>query len=260
MLPLTDPLPDEIPYQGAGAWIERLPSLEPRPWEPDYAALAGLDAGGAEVVWFSDGLARPGRDALDARLIESARPVLGLLPPTYQDGVIGLRALRLGDVSDRAVPVRAIGPGPNGAPAELAVAEMDFAAGEPAAALELSLPPELRNRIGRFEAPGERSAGAVTMTDDSLARREVALLTAAEGEAQDLLDPLYYLRRALAPTADLIEGDLDTVLPAAPDVLVMADVAQLSPGEAARVRDWVEGGGVAPALRRSPPGRLRGEP
>ena len=260
VLPLTDPLPDAVPFQGAEAWIERLASLEPRPWAPDYAGLAGLDLDGAEVVWLSDGLAREGRDAVDATVIESARPILGLLPPRYEDGAIALDAVRLGDPSERTVGLRGIGPGPNGAPAELAVAEVAFEAGEAGATLELSLPPELRNRVARFELAGERSAGAVTLADDSLARREVALLTAAEGEAQNLLDPLYYLRSALAPTADLIEGDLDTVLPAAPDVLVMADVAQLSPVEAQRVRDWVEGGGLllrfaGPRLAASDVGR-----
>ena len=265
VLPLTDPLPDAVPYQGANAWIERLPSLAPRAWEPDYAALADLGTDGAEVVWLSDGLARDGRDALDARVIEGVRPVLGLTPPTYADGAITLRALRLGDGAERSVPVRAIGPGPNGALAELATAEIGFAAGEAEGVLELALPPELRNRVTRFEVSGERSAGAVTLADDSLARREVALLTAAEAESQDLLSPLFYLRRALEPTADLIEGDLDTVLPANPDVLVMADVARLSPTEAARVEEWVSEGGLllrfaGPRLAASDVGRGEADP
>ncbi|UWQ21917.1 DUF4159 domain-containing protein [Jannaschia sp. W003] len=244
VLPLTDPLPEEIPFQAADAWIERLPSILPRPWAPDYEALAALDTGGAEVVWFSDGLAREGRDAADARVIESGRPILALTPPAYEDGAIALTARRVGDDAAREVPLRAVGPGPNGAPAELGTAIARFEAGNAEAAVELILPPELRNRVARFEVVAERSAGAVTLADDSLARREVALLTQAEEERDDLLDPLFYLRRALAPTADLIEGDLDTILPANPDVLVMADVARLSPAEAERVAAWVDGGGL----------------
>ena len=244
VLPLTEPLPDEIPWQGAGAWVERLPAIAPRPWAPDYAGLADLDVGGAEVVWVSDGLDRPGRDALPARVIESARPIRALTPATFADGAIRLGALRLGDAAARDVALRAIGPGPSGAPAELGAATAAFAEGAARAEVEVDLPPELRNRVTRFEVAGERSAGAVTLADDALARREVALLTRAEEERDDLLDPLYYLRRALAPSADLIEGDLATLLPANPDVLVLADVATLAPGEAARVTDWVRDGGL----------------
>ncbi|WP_281826987.1 DUF4159 domain-containing protein [Jannaschia rubra] len=244
VLPLTEPLPEEIPWQSAAAWVERLPSVEPRAWAPDYARLADLDTDGAEVVWVSDGLAREGRDALPARVIESGRFVIGLRPARYEDGMIALEAVRMGDGTARSVDIRAIGPGPNGALTQLGVATAAFEAGAAEAEVELSLPPELRNRVARFEIAGERSAGAVTLTDDSLARREVALLTRAEDEAQDLLSPLYYLRNALDPTADLIEGDLQTLLPADPDVLVMADVARLSPTESAQVTEWVEDGGL----------------
>ncbi|MEM7641477.1 MAG: DUF4159 domain-containing protein [Pseudomonadota bacterium] len=244
VLPLTEPLPVEVPWQSAAAWIERLPALTPRAWEPDYSGLDGLDLDGAEVVWVSDGVARAGRDAVSARVIESGRPVLGLTPARYEDGLISLRALRLGDTGERAIDLRAIGPGPNGALSELGVTTATFEAGAAETEVELSLPPELRNRVQRFEIAGERSAGAVALTDDSLARREVALLTQAEDEAQDLLSPLYYLRNALQPTADLVEGDLETILPANPDVLVFADVAQLSPTETEAVLNWVEGGGL----------------
>ncbi|WP_299650563.1 DUF4159 domain-containing protein [uncultured Jannaschia sp.] len=244
VLPLTEPLPEEMPWQSAAAWVERLPSIQPHPWAPDYAALGDLDTEGAEIVWVSDGLDRPGRDALDARVIESGRPILGLAPATYADGLIQLRAIRAGDTTERGVDLRAIGPGPNGALTQLGVARAEFAAGATEAEVELSLPPELRNRTTRFEIAAERSAGAVTLADDSLSRREVALLTQAEDESQDLLSPLYYLRQALEPTADLIEGDLATILPASPDVLVLADVARLSPAETRDVTEWVEEGGL----------------
>ena len=243
VLPLTDPLPEALPLQSASAWIERLPALAPRPWAPDYAALATLDTLGAEVVWVSDGLDRPGREVLSARVIESERPVLGLTPARYEDGTIRLSAVRAG-AAPAPGELRAIGPGPNGAPAQLAVVPVEWSVDATEVEIELALPPELRNRITRFEIAGARSAGAVTLADDALARREVALLTRAEDEAEDLLDPLTYLRRALEPTTDLIEGDLDTVLPANPDVLVLADVAQLSPAETAEVTEWVEAGGL----------------
>ncbi|MGB3406626.1 MAG: DUF4159 domain-containing protein [Jannaschia sp.] len=265
ILPLTDPLPDEIPFLSANAWIERLPGLSPRAWEPSYDALAGLDVGNAEVVWMSDGLDRPGRDVLSARVLEGDRPVLGLTPAIYADGEITLRALRLGDLGARENELRVIGPAPNGALAQLANAPIRFEAGATEAEVALTLPPDLRNRVQRFEIAGIRSAGAVSLADDSLSRRQVALLTDAGDESQDLLSPLYYLRRALEGTTDLIEGDLTTLLPAGPDVLIFADVAQLSPAEAETVEAWVRDGGLllrfaGPQLAASDVARDREEP
>ncbi|MDB2407837.1 DUF4159 domain-containing protein [Jannaschia sp.] len=244
VLPLTDPLPDEIPFQAANAWIERLPGLAPRAWEPSYDGLAALDTDGAEIIWFTDGLARNGREALDARFIEGERPILGLTPATYADGEITLRALRLGDQGARDHAISVVGPAPNGALTQLATATVAFEPGATEAEVALTLPPDLRNRVTRFEIEGIRSAGAVSLADDSLARRQVALLTEAGDEAQDLLSPLYYLRRALQANTDLIEGDLETLLPADPDVLIFADVARLSPSEAEAVTEWVEEGGL----------------
>jgi hypothetical protein len=246
----SGPPPEAVTFQAADAWIARLPGLVPRPWAPDLAAAARLDPQGAEVVWMSDGLDHPGRaEAVaalaPARVILAPRPVLGLRPAAYEDGAIALTAAREGAVLlPQEVDVRAVGPGPNGAPAELGAARLAFEAGAREARARMTLPPELRNRVQRFELAQARSAGSVTLADETLRRREVALLTDAEDEAQELLSPLYYLRNALEPTADLIEGDLATVLPANPDVLVMADVAQLSTLEARDVAEWVEGGGL----------------
>ncbi len=62
-----------------------------------------------------------------------------------------------------------------------------------------------------------RSAGAVSLTDDSLKRRKVALIAGRrDAEGLQLLSPTHYLRQALAPVADLIDGTLDDVLLATP--------------------------------------------
>ena len=54
---------------------------------------------------------------------------------------------------------------------------------------------------------GGRSAGAVSLTDDSLKRRKVALIGgAADAEGLLLLSPTHYLRQALDPVADILGG------------------------------------------------------
>ena len=88
------------------------------------------------------------------------------------------------------------------------------------------------------------------------AGRSGLIAGAADEEGQDLLSPLHYLRQALAPTAELIEVGLTDMLLASPDVIILADVAQLSPEEDAGLQDWVERGGLLVRFRRAAPGRI----
>ncbi len=92
---------------------------------------------------------------------------------------------------------------------------------------------------------GARSAGAVSLTDDSLKRRKIALVrTGADQETLQLLSPLHYLRQALQPTADIIEGNLIDILKASPDVVILADVADVTEAERKATLDWVDKGGL----------------
>jgi len=257
---LTDlPPPDQggdLPFQAADAWATRLANLTPRPWP--VAASAVLEwadslAGGFETLWLSDGLDHPWRaDVLAAfeahgpvRVFESPRPVLALRPARFEDGAIALSALRAVAGADQPVEVSGYGLDPNGVERELARATMTFGVDETMSDIALSLPPELRNRITRFQLDGIRSAGAVTLTDDGLKRREVALISGRDDrEALQLLSPTHYLERALAPTADLIDGSLDEVLLANPDVIVLADVATVTEDEQAAIEIWLDKGGL----------------
>jgi len=155
--------------------------------------------------------------------------------------------------------VTAYGPDPAGV--IRAVARARAAAGEGGGALEATfdLPTELRNRITRFQLNGTRSAGAVALSDDSLKRRKVALFSAQRArEGQELISSLHYLRKALAPTADLIEAPMRAALLANPDVVILADVATMTAREHALLQKWVETGGLllrfaGPHLAANPP-------
>jgi hypothetical protein len=253
---LTD-LPADAPqFQSANAWTARLPALEPQPFVPDFAAAAewlGTLDEPAEVFWVSDGLDHPDRDAALAAferigpvsVFQGGRDVLALAPPSFADGMVRAEVLRAAGDGPREVTVVAHGLDPAGIPRQLDEAQVTFAPGETAVEAAFDLPPELRNRVTRFEIAGERSAGAVALTDDGLQRREVALISASgEDEAQALLSPLHYIRQALAPTADLLEGNLGDMLLASPDAVILADVATLSPDAEADLIDWVERGGL----------------
>jgi hypothetical protein len=252
---LTDLPAGDLALQAANVWSQRLPSMMPAPYAPDLVAAAAW-AGGLvaplETWWIADGLDHPGRAELTEALMalgplsvfQGARDLVALQPPRFEDGMVRAGLIRLG-AAPLSVEVIAHGLDPAGIPRDLARSDVAFDAGAATAEAEFDLPPELRNRITRFEIAGVRGAGAVALTDDGLQRRKVALIAGgAADEQQALLSPLHYLRQALAPSADLIEGALGDILLASPDVIMLVDIATLAPEEEVGVMEWVARGGL----------------
>ena len=242
-----------LPFLPASELAAQLRAVQPAPWETRYPsdldALLSQAPSGLSVLWLSDGLDHPGRAALLSAL--AARGAVTVAPPDGPrlslQSVPGDRpALRLRTTGTAAPDVIAYGVDPQGAPRELArlkplAAPVAAAAGE--RLVPIDLPSELRNRITRFQIDGQSAAGAVVLADDSLRRRKVALVgDGAAREGQQLLSPMHYLRRALAPSTDLIEGGAADVLQAAPDVIVLAD--QIGLPEAEALQGWVDQGGL----------------
>lgn len=255
---LTLTRPETPVFQSADVWQNRLAGFAPAPWQPspdqiDRAVQAMNEVEGFDTLWFSDGAQYTGRDALlDAaqskgavEVFQTAANVIALAPAQYESGVINLNAIRMTSGQEREVILQAQGRDPAGNARILATVPATFATDETTATAELSLPAELRARITAFTIAGQRSAGATTLVDDGLRRREVALIGGQnDREGLQLLAPLHYIEQALAPTADLISGSLADVLPANPDVIVLADVATLSEAESAPLAAWVEEGGM----------------
>ena len=258
VLRLTDPpAGDTLAFRGADHWQERLAGLAPLPVAPGPDLPGWVDSlpDQVETLWISDGVAREGRaallSALQARgpvsVFQTESPVVALLPARFEGGTVTVPARRMAPALPASeLEVVAIGRDPAGTERELARAPLDFAARADSAEAEFTLQPELRNRISRFQIDGARGAAAVSLADDSLRRRKVALLTVREGtEALALLTPLHYLRQALAPSADLVEGGgIEDLLLAAPDVVVLSDAPGLSGSERNALIEWVERGGL----------------
>ncbi|MDO5705648.1 MAG: DUF4159 domain-containing protein, partial [Paracoccus sp. (in: a-proteobacteria)] len=226
------------------SWATALP-------ENPVDALTATPDGRLTTLWISDGLDHPARAAWLAAL--SGRGPVTVVPPAAPVQSLTLEggeapALMLHSTASGEAPrIEAIGPDPQGTPRALALLTHGDAVAEGEGqrrAVAIDLPPELRNRITRYQIAGVAHAGAVVLADDRLRRHKVALVgevtSAAEG--QELLSPMHYLRRALAPVADLIEGGLSDVLDAAPDVIVLSD--QIGLPETARLNEWVHGGGL----------------
>lgn len=243
--------------RGAGpqAWATRYPS--------DPAAFLAGAPDRFETLWLADGLDHPGRAALMAAL--AARGAVTVQPPSRVLHALAITpgeapSLTLTATAPGPLPdILALGPDPQEVPRQLARLTPPAAtasAGGVTATIPIDLPPELRNRVTRFVVEGASSAGAVALADDRVRRRKVALVGDARAtEGQNLLSPLHYLRQALSPSADLIEGSLPEILPAAPDVVVLVDTP---PGiETAALADWVAEGGLL--IRFAGP-RLAGAP
>ncbi|UXX84946.1 DUF4159 domain-containing protein [Roseovarius pelagicus] len=252
---LTDPAAPV--FQSADTWRSRLPGLVPAAWAAgsDDMTQAAMLLGDTpfETRWLSDGLAREGReallDALEDRgtvtVFEGAHATLALGPARIEDGALVLTAQRAQTALKREIAILAHGRDPSGTPRVMATLPLQFEEGEGTATGTLSLPAELRARLTRFEIAGQDHAGAISLTDDGLKRREVALIAGRDDrEGLELLSPLHYLERALQPSADLLDGALMDILPANPNVIVLADVATLSEAEQSALLDWVDTGGM----------------
>ena len=269
----SDP-PASVIFQSADVLLTQLPGLAPKAWGAQDTAWTDDLPTNLETYWFSDGLTDATEEDLlhtlqslgPVRAFESPFGAIALTPALFEDGAIAVTALRRDAGVPRDVAIAAVGLDPSGTERTLARETATFEPNSETLTLRFDLPAELRNRITRFEIERTRSAGAVTLTDDALRRREVALIAgSSDREGLALLSPLHYLSRALVPTADLIDGALDDVLLANPDVIILADVAQLSPAETERVQAWLDEGGLlvrfaGPRLAASDVGREEEDP
>ena len=252
---LTDPPVAEIEFRAAEHWRERVPGLSPRAWaaEPSLPDWVQAVPDEVETLWLSDGLARDGREDLlgalsnlgPVHMFEPATEIIALAPATFDGDTVTVAAWRTAG-PEQSLTVLGIGRDPSGIERDLARSPLVFADGALTAEATFALQPELRNRITRFQIDGLRGAGVVSLTDDSLQRRKIGLLTVRDSsEALALLSPLHYLREALSPSADLVESaSLDDLLLSGPDVIVLADQPGMTEIETDALTDWLQSGGL----------------
>ena len=249
----TGALPKATAPMPVGDLRARLGALRPEPWPSARAAAVPRDwtHPGTDVVYIADGL----MDGSDFAAFEKALAALGkiteiccavtpprlLLPPESEADRMVVRLARAGDdtVEDTAVLARSL----DGR--TLARATIHLAAGETVGTAPLMLPLELRNRISQLVLDGPPSAGGVVLVDERWRRRPVGLLTTDLTSADaPLTGALFYPRRALAPYAELRDGDLTSLLRGEISVLLLADRVLTSGPELTALTTWVEKGGL----------------
>jgi hypothetical protein len=274
LVSLTTPPTGAPEFRDAEAAVRHLPNLAPQPWLPspgdDAAwaeALASVE-GGFDTVWLSDGLAREGQEALvrimedkgAVTVIQAPRQIVAVKPARFDEGASCCPPPGPPPAPQRRCPVAAIGPRPRGDGAAAAHRDARLRAGGGRGRGARSSCRGAANRVTRFELPGLRSAAR---RDADGRRAAAARGGAGRGRGRSASSsssrPLHYLREALAPNADLVEGTLADVI-RQPDVIALADVATLAEGEAEDLRPGSRGAGCSCALpgRGSPRRTSRG--
>ncbi len=130
--------------------------------------------------------------------------------------------------------------------------KITFSDNETSATGEILAPIELRNDIQSVTIEGQKLSGATYVLDDNLKRRRVALLSGADGDlAQPLLSPLYYIRKAIEPFADIVtprnldlSASLVELIATNPSVIIMADIGAMPEPSVKPLETWIENGGV----------------
>ncbi len=259
------PNADIGPFDAAAA-RDRLRAAEPRPIPTDRPAVYARVADAlkampdASVAVLADGLAQPSdQRAFAALFANQPKAVIWAAPDRL--AMLGLTATENAVEGFNLTAIRAAGdPAPRQVVAgafddkgrRIADATLTFGAGETTATALMNVPFELRNDFSSLALDGEQQAAAVRVLDESAKRRRVGLISQSEADqAQPLLSPLYYIRTALEPFADLVETsnpDLAVSIPELidrkPAMIVMADVGTIPESAHVKLVDWVKGGGT----------------
>ncbi|OUJ07230.1 DUF4159 domain-containing protein [Acetobacter malorum] len=238
--------------RAAVAVRQELDSMRPAPWRTDRAAVAQalnkLPHTNGTVLYLADGVTSPGDEAF-ARALRAFGPVqeihfpdasvLALAPAAERNSTQMARLLALPQPAPRSLSVRVHAQDGG----TLAVLPLVLPAGAAQMDVPVTLPTAVRNRIDQLSLAGQASAVTTLLFDEGDRLRPVGLMTSGAADTP-LIGPLFYLRRALAPTADLHEGTPATLLAQPLSVIIAPDGTLANPAIRQKVKDWVKKGGT----------------
>ena len=255
-----DPLEPFFRRFGAADALPSITSWQPKSWPSDRRAtlerLRQDPLDDPEFIWLSDGVAGDDEAKEAARRFAAGLRALGrltilapsgderallLIPPDSEAVDLTARARRAQAGPRQSVGIRAFGPTGEVLARELLV----FDQGALEAEVTIDLPLDLRNRIARIEVEPGREVGGTILLDERWRRRSVGLVgLGADRIPQPLLSELYYVERALRHKADLVQGDIPTLLERDLSAIVLTDSAQISEEDRTALGDWIAEGGV----------------
>lgn len=239
-------------------------TLEPKPWGLDRAAAAkrimSLKLSDAQrarlsIVWLTDGLSAMDDSAGASQLMKtlaSLGPVRMIADPVQDDLVIlakpratsagfDVRVLRPYTATAYSAQVQIRGDDGR----ILHTAPVNFAIGQNAVDVSLSLPVAVRNAAAQVQLSGVNSAAGIWLLDDQWKRITAGVVSGGGFEdAQPLLDDVFYLERAMQPFAEVRKGALSELLKEPLSMLVLADIGMIVGDDRDQVERWLEQGGV----------------
>lgn len=234
----------------------RLDAREPAPWpENREAAARRIQAaempGQYNAVFLSSGLGEDAEPLVAAMRARATRGQPEIHAPSVARAPLGLRPPETTASGFRATAIRPAAGAADEGEVEaltadgrlLASAAYLFEEDSTQAIADFRLPAEIRRRVALLRIPGAPSAGSASVLDDRWNRPLAGLVSqGAEEESQPLLSDLFYLEKALAPSAEVQRGALDTLLGAKPGLIVLPDGGRME--NPSRLADFVREGGV----------------
>lgn len=220
-------------------------------WARDNAAAADLN-----ITWLSDGVAAP--EGQDSGLADALAGLGDLSVVAPRDLPMVLRPAKVEATSLTARVERPM----IGAAQEIALRVLDqegrvistaqarFTAAEAATDAKVTLPLELRGRVGALALQPSESgnwshAAAIALLDEAAGSRPIGVITDnATAARQPLLGELYYVERALQPFNQLRVGSIGQLIEQPLSVMILPDATALSDGDNATLAKWVERGGM----------------
>ncbi len=232
---------------------QHLNALRPEPWPVDRASSAhtlehlNTQTFGS-VLYLADSITTTA-DATFAHALQSLGHVREVRFPHQNAVALAPMADKGSNVMARLVAMPAAAPRAFNIIAHtqdggtLAVVPVTLPAQSGHADIAVNLPAAVRNRIDTLTLAGSASAATTVLMDESSRLHPVGLL-ASGGADTPLVGSLFYLRRALAPSAELHEGTSTALLSRPLSVLIAPDGTLADPETREKVREWVKNGGT----------------
>lgn len=232
---------------------QHLNALRPKPWPVDRASSADTlehlnTQTFGSVLYLADSIATTA-DAAFAHALQSLGHVREVRFPHQNAVALAPMADKGSNVMARLVAMPAAAPRAFNIIAHtqdggtLAVVPVTLPAQSGHADIAVNLPAAVRNRIDTLTLAGSASAATTVLMDESSRLHPVGLL-ASGGADTPLVGSLFYLRRALAPSAELHEGTPAALLSRPLSVLIAPDGTLADPETREKVREWVKNGGT----------------
>jgi hypothetical protein len=261
---LTTPDPDSSfrflsTRLSAEAAAQAINAIQPKPWPArfDLAKNALAEPGAvtnSDIVWFSAGIAEEGLNPLLDKLgdVGQLRIILDASDPLlmlYVKNIAGDRlqvnlrrnAVLGNPLLEKSYTVVAL----DARARALAQKTASFAQDDSSLTLDVELPTQLKNKVQRLVLREQTHAGTTYIFDERGRQYPVGIITAQAMDAsKPFLDELYYIERAIAPFAEIHQGNIQQLLQANLAAIIMTDRNSPTAIEAEAIRQWVEAGGM----------------